>query len=200
VLLKNLGNLKFKEANKEVGLPGDVFASASAVADVNGDGRPDFFVPHSNAFSSHQGRQVHESAELKKVFAWEAAGQQDWPAARSSATLPRRPPDWCSASRPQGAQQVFITRRQGRHPPIRDVSKEVGMPPSSRAHARTSRSRISTTTAGRHLSLAAWLDKDGASPRSSCAHGRQGWPAAIRDAAGGLRRHGVLPGRAFGRL
>ena len=39
-LLRNLGNLKFTDVTKEVGLPEDIHGLGLAVADLNDDGRP----------------------------------------------------------------------------------------------------------------------------------------------------------------
>lgn len=48
VLLRNKGNLQFEDVTKEVGLSDDIYGLGLAVVDLNGDGRPDFFVAHSN--------------------------------------------------------------------------------------------------------------------------------------------------------
>ena len=40
-LFRNLGGLKFQDANRSAGLPDDLFGLGLAVADVNEDGRPD---------------------------------------------------------------------------------------------------------------------------------------------------------------
>src|SRR5581483_12049014 len=80
ILFRNQGGLKFRDVNKEVGLPDDVFGLGVAVADVNGDGKPDFFIPHSNRFflSTKDGKYI-EPEELKKVFAWTPSDREDWP-------------------------------------------------------------------------------------------------------------------------
>jgi len=79
-LLKNEGNLKFRDVTKEAGLPEDVFGLGLAIADVNDDRRPDFFVPHSNRFFLSNGDDTYrEPEELKSVFAWEPLHGEDWP-------------------------------------------------------------------------------------------------------------------------
>src|SRR5262249_457915 len=48
VLLRNKGNLQFEDVTAKAGLPNDLYGLGLAYADLNEDGRPDFFVPHSN--------------------------------------------------------------------------------------------------------------------------------------------------------
>ena len=57
VLFHNDGDLRFSDASTQVGLPDDVFGLGLAVADLNDDTRPDFFVGHSNRlfFSTRDG-------------------------------------------------------------------------------------------------------------------------------------------------
>src|SRR3989304_229605 len=47
LLLKNTGNLKFQIANGEAGIPNDLFGLGLALADLNNDGLPEIFLPHS---------------------------------------------------------------------------------------------------------------------------------------------------------
>ncbi len=80
VLLKNTGNLKFRNANDEAGIPNDIYGLGLAIADLNNDGRPDFFVPHSNRlFLSLPGSKYREATELQKVFEWNPLDNEDWP-------------------------------------------------------------------------------------------------------------------------
>jgi hypothetical protein len=79
-LLKNLGDLTFRDANGEAGLPDGVFGLGAAVADINGDRRPDLFIPHSNRmFLSQANGTYRESAELNETFAFEPRDGEDWP-------------------------------------------------------------------------------------------------------------------------
>jgi len=80
VLLKNTGNMKFQNVNAEAELPDDLYGFGVAVADLNNDGRPDFFVSHSNRlFMSRPGNKYREATELQKVFAWNPLDNEDWP-------------------------------------------------------------------------------------------------------------------------
>ena len=83
VLLRNKGNLQFEDVTKEVGLPDDLFGLGLAVADLNGDGRPDFFVAHSNRLflSQVSGGKVtyREAVELRGVLQWKPLHNEDWP-------------------------------------------------------------------------------------------------------------------------
>jgi len=79
-LLRNRGGLSFESANQACGLPSDLFGLGLAVADINQDGRPDFFIGHSNRlFLSDSSGRYHESDALKKVFAWKPLDAEDWP-------------------------------------------------------------------------------------------------------------------------
>ncbi len=70
-LFRNIGGMKFEDANAKAGLPDDIFGLGLAVGDVNGDGRPDFFVGHSNRMFFSTGKSGYtESAELNNTFAW----------------------------------------------------------------------------------------------------------------------------------
>jgi hypothetical protein len=80
VLFKNLGSLRFKDANRATGLPDDVFGLGCAVADLNDDLRPDFFVAHSNRLFLSDGKGGYrEAIELRDVFAWDPLDGEDWP-------------------------------------------------------------------------------------------------------------------------
>jgi hypothetical protein len=78
-LMKNLGGLRFAEVNDQVGLPDDAFGLGCAVADVNDDSRPDFFIGHSNRLFLSDGNRYREAAELRHVFAWQPFDGEDWP-------------------------------------------------------------------------------------------------------------------------
>ena len=69
-LFRNLGGLKFQDVTDQVGLPDDIAAFGIAVADLNGDRRPDLFVCGSNRlFLSQPGNTYREAEGLRDVFA-----------------------------------------------------------------------------------------------------------------------------------
>jgi hypothetical protein len=79
-LFKNLGALRFEDANRAAGLPDDLFGLGSAVADLNDDLRPDFFVAHSNRMFLSDGKGGYrEATGLRDVFAWKPLNGEDWP-------------------------------------------------------------------------------------------------------------------------
>ena len=79
-LFRNLGGMKFADVTKAAGLPEDIFGLGLAVADLNGDRRPDFFVPHSNRmFLSRGDGTYREATELRETFAWKPLDGEDWP-------------------------------------------------------------------------------------------------------------------------
>ena len=90
VLFRNLGKLRFQDVTRAAGLPDDLFGLGLAVADLNGDGRADFFVGHSNRFFlSAPGGRYREPAELRKVFAWQPLHNEDWPCGATFGDLNR---------------------------------------------------------------------------------------------------------------
>ncbi len=88
VLLKNKGNLKFQNVNAEAGIPDDIYGFGLAIADLNNDDRPDFFVPHGNRlFLSRPGNKYREATELQKVFGWDPLDNEDWPSGAAFGDL-----------------------------------------------------------------------------------------------------------------
>ncbi|MEZ6058261.1 MAG: CRTAC1 family protein [Planctomycetaceae bacterium] len=80
VLLRNEGNLEFRDVTAKAGLPNDLFGLGHAVADLNDDGRPDIFIGHSNRFFLSQGDGTYIEPEgLKALFAWQPLHGEDWP-------------------------------------------------------------------------------------------------------------------------
>jgi enediyne biosynthesis protein E4 len=89
-LFRNLGGLKFEDVNQKAGIPDGVFGLGLAVADLNGDLRPDFFVPHSNRlFLSQSDGKYREATELQPVFAYQPRDGEDWPCGAAFADLNR---------------------------------------------------------------------------------------------------------------
>jgi hypothetical protein len=79
VLLRNLGGLKFRDITREVGLPEDIYGLGLAVGDLNGDGRPDLLVGHSNRlFLSQPGNRYREDREANAIFAHQPRDPEDW--------------------------------------------------------------------------------------------------------------------------
>jgi hypothetical protein len=89
-LFRNLGGLRFEDANQKAGIPEDVFGLGLAVADLNADGRPDFFVPHSDRLFVSKGDGTYrEATELKDVFAYKPLHGEDWPCGAAFGDLNR---------------------------------------------------------------------------------------------------------------
>jgi hypothetical protein len=130
-LFRNEGNLKFRDVTKEVGLPEDMYGLGAAVADLNGDGRPDFFIPHSNRlFLSTKDGKYREATELKEVFAWKPLNNEDWPCGAHFADLNRdgKLDLVLSIHSMKARNRVFINDglKDG-IPQFRDVTNEVGL-------------------------------------------------------------------------
>jgi len=130
-LFRNEGNLKFRDVTKEVGLPENVFGLGVAIADLNEDGRPDLFVPHSNKlFLSTKGGKYREATELASVFAWRQLDGEDWPCGACFADLNRdgRLDLVLSIHGMKARNRVYINEglKDG-VPQFRDATKEVGL-------------------------------------------------------------------------
>lgn len=132
-LYRNLGNHKFEDVTTKVGLPDDLWGLGIAVADLNGDRRPDFFIAGPNRLYLSQPDGVFKEAEaLRTVFA-------PGPLKQGSVTgavfgdlngdghldLVTGPHDYGGPSR----VQVFLNGglKDG-VPQFRNITKEIGIP------------------------------------------------------------------------
>lgn len=132
VLLRNLGGLKFQDATREAGLPEDIYGLGLAVADVNGDGRPDLFVGHSNRlFYSAPGNRFREAPELAGVFKHEPFDGEDWPCGAAFGDLNRdgQPDLIVSAHASRARNRVFLNAgpRASGAPHFREITSESGL-------------------------------------------------------------------------
>ncbi len=142
-LFRNKGNLKFEDANRAAGLPDDIFGLGLAVADLNLDGRPDYFVPHSNRlFLSGKGvagasktqprppALYREAIELHETFAWKPLDGEDWPCGAAFGDLNRDglPDLVLSIHHVRARNRVFLNEgmRDGGLR-FRDVTQEAGL-------------------------------------------------------------------------
>ncbi|MCC6421080.1 MAG: CRTAC1 family protein [Gemmataceae bacterium] len=130
-LFRNKGKLQFEDATKAAGLPEDVYGLGLAVADLNGDGRPDFFVPHSNRlFLSQPGNKYREAVETRNVFGWKPLDREDWPCGAAFGDLNRdgKLDLVVSIHHKNARNKVFLnTGLKDGVPQFRDVTKEVGL-------------------------------------------------------------------------
>jgi hypothetical protein len=77
-LYRNLGDFRFEDVTRAVGLPPDVDGLGVATGDVNLDGVTDLFVGGSNRLFIGTGDGFDEaSSELSEVFEWETYGSED---------------------------------------------------------------------------------------------------------------------------
>lgn len=130
-LLRNLGGMKFADATREAGLPEDVFGLGLDAADLNGDGRPDFFVGHCNRlFLSAPDNRYREAVESAAVFKHEPFDGEDWPCGVAFGDLNR---DGLmdlvvSAHAERARNRVFLNEgmRDG-SPRFREITREAGL-------------------------------------------------------------------------
>jgi hypothetical protein len=84
VLLRNRGGFTFEDSRL---LPEGLYGLGCAVADLNDDGRPDFFVGHANRlFLSKDGRYVEKP---DPAFEWKPVDGEDWPCGAAFGDLDR---------------------------------------------------------------------------------------------------------------
>jgi enediyne biosynthesis protein E4 len=79
-LFRNLGNLQFQDVSRKAGLPDGIPGLGVAVADVNNDGWPDFFLASSGGnrlFLNNGNGTFREAPGSREVFAWPTAGGDD---------------------------------------------------------------------------------------------------------------------------
>jgi hypothetical protein len=124
----------FEDVTKDVGLPEDIHGLGLAVADLNGDGRPDIFVGHSNRLFLSQvkdGKTTYrEAVELRNVLQWKPFNNSDWPCGAVFADINN---DGLldlivTSHHVKCRNKVFINGglKDG-IPQFRDVTKEVGL-------------------------------------------------------------------------
>jgi len=132
MLFRNLGGLRFRDVSREAGLPEDLFGLGLAVADLNDDGRPDFFVGHSHRlFLSTGDGRYREPPELAGVFAWEPLHNEDWPCgvAFGDLNVDGRPDLVIGIHSDTARNRVYLNRGLKRGVPrFEDVTASVGFP------------------------------------------------------------------------
>jgi enediyne biosynthesis protein E4 len=131
-LLRNLGDLRFEDATVAAGLPEDIHGLGLAIADLNSDGLPDFFVPHSNRLFLSRGDSTYrEAIELTDLFRHEPFDNEDWPCGAAFADLTRNGHlDLILTTHSErGRIRLFLNDGPGVDgiPQFRDVTAEAGL-------------------------------------------------------------------------
>jgi hypothetical protein len=77
-LFRNVGNMKFEETSEAVGLPANIHGLGVAVADLTGNGWPDFIVGGSNRVFLNRGNGTYrEATELQSLLDWNYTSESD---------------------------------------------------------------------------------------------------------------------------
>lgn len=131
-LLRNLGGLRFEEVNGSTGVPEGLFGLGLAVADVNEDGRPDFFVGHSNRLFLSQGESSYvEDDGLNSVFEWDPLDGEDWPCGAMFTDLNRdgRFDLVLSIHYKEARNRIYLHEGLKNGVPVfREITSETGLP------------------------------------------------------------------------
>jgi hypothetical protein len=127
VLLRNLGGLKFEDVTRAAGLPEDLYGLGLAVADLNDDGRPDFFVAHSNwLFVSDGAGRYRRTRPLE----FTPLDGEDWPCGADLGDLDGdgRPDLVVTIHHAPARNRLLLNEglRDGL-PVFRDVTREAGL-------------------------------------------------------------------------
>lgn len=132
-LFRNLGGLKFEEVTDKVGLPKELASLGLAIADLNGDRRPDFFTCDSNRLFLSQADGTYKEAEaLRPLFDHQAKkGGEDLVTGASFGDIDNDGDlDLITGPHfPQARVHVFLNQglKDG-VPQFREVTRELGIP------------------------------------------------------------------------
>lgn len=125
LLWRNLGGLRFGPAP---GLPEGVFGLGGAVADLNDDGRPDFFIADSNRLFVSRPEGGYQ--EQSDAFTWTPLHPEDWPSGAAFGDLNR---DGLldmvlGVHHVRARNKVYFNVGTAAGPRFEDVTRQVGLP------------------------------------------------------------------------
>lgn len=133
-LFRNCGNFRFEDVTAKVGLPTDLWGAGVAIADLNGDGRPDFYVCGGNRlYLSQPGNTYKEAVALRPLFN-QPEKELDWVCGASFGDLDGDGDLELITGRHHyyGPSRIHVYLNDGLRdgvPQFREITKEIGLSP-----------------------------------------------------------------------
>ncbi|MFQ5809604.1 MAG: CRTAC1 family protein, partial [Armatimonadota bacterium] len=131
-LYRNLGDLRFSDVTGQVGLPDDLDGLGVAIADLNGDNRPDFYLGGCNRLYLSRPRGKYEEApSLREVFDIHPMHGEDIVTGACLADIDNDgDSDLTIGIHTPGARvRVYVNEGlRGGVPQFRNVTRELGVP------------------------------------------------------------------------
>lgn len=132
-LFRNLGNYRFEEVTRKVGLPDDLWGAGVAVADLNGDGRPDFYLCGCNRLYLSQADKTYKEAVTLRPLFNPPEKDLDWVTGASFGDLNRDGNLDLITGRHHyhGPSRVHVFLNEGLKagvPQFREITRDLGIP------------------------------------------------------------------------
>jgi len=133
-LYRNLGGMRFQDATARCGLPEDLDGFGLAVADVNCDGRPDFFICGKAArlFVSEAGGKYKEAGALAPIFDIRSRSAEEYTCGAAFGDIDNDGDPDLIVGTHFAPSRVRVYLNEGLRdgvPQFRDVTAALGIPP-----------------------------------------------------------------------